>query len=212
MVMAMVLTGCESYHKSDKPRETYKPKYTPRNVVGVAKLPQGVRRVVVLPAYWEKDANSDFVCDLDTILHLSLQRTGAFEVVPIDREQMYKLFGVYQFSSVQILPDDLISRIAKDYAADGVLFIDLTQNRPYRPIALGIRAKLVEVKTMQIIWSIDCLFDSADPAVAGAALDFSKRSTYNSRMPVDSTGEILMSPRAYAGFVMDTIFGTLPPR
>jgi hypothetical protein len=196
---------------SNVPRESFKPKYVPRNVAGVPSLPKEIHRVVVLPTYWGADPKADFVCDLDTILQLSLQRTGSFEVVPIDREMLFKLFHEYQFSSVSILPDNLLPVIAEKYAAEAVMFVDLTQNRPYRPIALGIRAKLVDTKSARILWAVDCLFDSADPAVAKAAVDFSDRGTYTARH-VESTGSILLSPRAFASFVADSMFGTLPVR
>jgi len=213
--LVTLLSGCSHIgigkSKSDAPRETYRPKYVPKNVTSTTKLPIDVRRVVVLPIYWDRDANADFVTDLDVIMQLSLQRTGAFEVIPIPRTQMYKMFGVYQYSSVQILPDTLISSLVSTYAADAVMFIDLTVNRPYRPISLGLRVKLVKKDDLSIVWAVDALFDSSDPAVANAALDFSGKSTFN-RYPVDSSGGILQSPRAFAGFVADALFKTLPPR
>ena len=211
LALGALLTGCMSQRKNSVPREAYQSKYTPRNVAGLPKIPAEVRRVVVLPIYWGRDADSDFVADLDVIFQLALQRTNAFEIVPVSRAQMYKLFGTYQLSSVQILPDNLLKVLKDQYAADAVMFLDLTVNRPYRPISIGVRARLVQMDGRAMIWAIDAIFDSADPAVARAALDFSNRSTFN-RYPVDSTGGILMSPRAFAGFAADTMFGTLPPR
>lgn len=212
VLLSAMLAGCFSVaSKKPIPRENYKPKYVPRNVTGIPVLPKEIHRVVVLPIYWSRDPKSDFVCDLDAIVQLSLQRTNSFEVVPIERESMFKMFGQYQFSSVSILPDNLLAEIGKNYEADAVMFIDLTQNRPYRPIALGLRAKLVETKNARIIWAIDSLFDSADPAVAEAALDFSSRSTYADEHK-RTTGSILLSPRAFASFVADAMFGTLPTR
>jgi len=212
IAIAATFAGCISSLKTKNvPRESFKPKYAPRNVVGVPVLPKELHRVVVLPICWTRDPKSDFVCDLDSIMQLSLQRTNAFEVVPVERDTLFKLFHEYQFSSVSILPDDLLSVLAQKYAADAVLFVDLTQNRPYRPIALGLRAKLVDAKSAKILWAVDALFDSADPAVAGAAVDFSKRGTYTSEHN-ESTGSILLSPRAFASFVADSMFGTLPAR
>lgn len=123
--------------------------------------------MAILTVFWDRDADSDFVADFDVIFQLALQRTGSFEVVPVSRAQLYKLFHAYQFSSVSVLPDSLLPELKAQYAAD--------------------------------------------PTVARAALDFSNRSTFN-RYPVDSTGGILMSPRAFVGFAADTVFGTLPPR
>jgi hypothetical protein len=210
--LVTALVGCYSTLKTKNvSRENYRPKDEPRNVVGVKVLPVELHRVVVLPIYWNNDPKSDFVSDLDVILQLSLQRTNAFEVVPIDREVLFKLFHEYQLSSVSILPDDLLTVLAQKYAADAVMFIDLTQNRPYRPIAIGLRAKLVDAKSAKILWAVDSLFDSADPAVAVAAIDFSARGTYTAKNR-ESSGSILLSPRAFASFVADSIFGTLPQR
>jgi hypothetical protein len=209
--LTLVLSGCLTVGGKNTPRETYKPKYELKNVSTRGVLPVTVRRVVVLPVFWAGDSHSPFVADLDNILMMSLQRTNAFELVPISRAQMFHLFGRNQFSSVQVLPDDLMSTIRNMYAADAVMFIDLTVNRPYRPLALGFRARIVDLRNMTAVWAADSLFDSSDPAVAGAAMDYATRTTFNP-YPVNNTGGILQSPRAFAAFAADTLFATLPPR
>lgn len=174
-------------------------------------MPHKMRRVVVLPVCREDDPSSAFAAELDSILLLSLQRTNTFEVVPLGRAGLMDIAGETQLSSVQVLPDDLPDIIRRKFAADGVLFVDLTVFRPYRPMAIGVRAKLLDLNTMQLVWSADCVFDSSDPAVAKAAMDFAARTTYNPH-PVDQSGGILQSPRAFSVFIMDTLFRTLPAR
>jgi len=209
--LALVLSGCLTFGGKNTPRESYKPKYEPGNVSTRGVLPASVRRVIVLPVFWAEDAKSQFVDDLDGILLISLQRSNAFELVPVDRDAMFHLFGNYQFSSVEVLPDDMMSKLRSVYAADAVMFIDLTVNRPYRPMALGFRARIVDLRGMTAVWAVDCLFDSSDPAVAGAAMDYATRTTFNP-FPVNNTGGILQSPRAFAAFAADTMFATLPAR
>jgi len=212
--ITVLLSGCFLSFgggKSRDSREEYQANYTPRNVNTRGTIPKSVRRVVVLPIYWEQDPGADFVADLDNILLMSLQRTNAFELVPVGRAQMDKLFGHRQFSSVQVLPDNMIPTLTDMFAADAVLFIDLTVNRPYKPMALGFRARIVDLRNMTVIWAIDSLFDSSDPAVAHSAMEFAVNTTYNPH-PVDNSGSILQSPRAFAAFVADTMFNTLPTR
>ncbi len=206
------LGGCFSTSgKGDTPREQFRSTYQPRNISSDAELPVTLRRVVLLPACWDADPDSDFLPYLDSLLNLSLQRSGAFEIVPIGRAQMHKLFGKEQFSSAGILPDNLLPDIMNLYAADGIVFVDVTVNRPYRPLALGLRARILDIRTMKVVWSVDALFDSSDPAVARAASAYARRSTFNPH-PVDVSSGILQSPKAFANFAVDTLFATLPLR
>ncbi len=211
LALTAFVSGCFTTGKNKTPRSEYNPEYRPMNVAGKGSIPSGLRRVVVLPVFWAEDPDSDFLRYLDSTIILSLQRTGAFELVPLDRAEMRKLFGKTQYSSVGVLPDNLVEELKRVYAADGALFVDLTVNRPYRPMALGFRTRILDFNGMDVVWSADILFDGADPAVALAARDFAEKTTFNPS-PVDKSGAILQSPRSFAVFATDVLFSSLPIR
>ena len=72
---------------------------------------------------------------------------------------MKKLFGQRRISSNSNLPENFLTTIEEYTAANGVLFVDLDSYSPYRPISLGVRAKLVDLKSGEFMWAIDETFD-----------------------------------------------------
>jgi hypothetical protein len=165
----------------------------------------------VLPIFYGPDSYDTFVWELDQLFQGELARTGVFEVVPVTRDRMESLYGFSQVESVDLLPENFIERLREVFDADAVMMTDLTVNQQYRPLSLGIRSKLVDLRTGRLFWALDSVFDSSDPAVAAAARDFAGRATYNPH-PFDTSGSILQSPRRFADFVAWCVFRTLPPR
>lgn len=203
------LAGCQT--RNSVPRDAYRPPYEPENVAAAAVIPAHVRRVAVLPIFSRNDSKTDFVRELDGLFQSELVRSRAFEIVPLQRQEMKALFGSEQFESVAVLPDNFLHLISNQTGADAVLLSDLTVNQHYRPIALGVRTKLVDLQSGRIIWSVDTVFDSADPEIANAARHFAGAATDNP-YPFDMTGSILQSPRRFADFVAFSLFRTLPRR
>lgn len=207
-VFAALLAGCTT---KQVPRDTYKPDYKPDNVAGYPVLPYELRRVLVLPIFYGRDPEDPFVHEIDRLFQAELARIGPVEVVPISRERLEALFGFSQVESVDLLPNDFLERLRVAYDADAVVLTDLTVNQQYRPIAIGIRSKLVSLDKGRVFWAIDTVFDSADPAVAAAARDFAGRATYRP-YPVDTSYGILQSPRRFADFVAWSVFRSFPGR
>lgn len=205
---ALLLAACGTRQVA---REAYEPRVAPTNVASDLVLPAEVRRVIMLPIYYGPDGQDPFVLELDRMYLGEFTRTGAFEVVPVSRERLSALFGFQQVESVDLLPADFLDKLRNTYDADAVALTDLTVNQQFRPISLGIRCKLVDLRSGRVFWAIDTVFDSADPAVAQTARDFAGRATY-SPYPFDASGSILQSPRKFADFVVWSVFRTLPPR
>jgi hypothetical protein len=107
--------------------------------------------------------------ELDAALTQELARTSLFELVPISRQTLDSHFGRRQFSSVEVLPDALLATLRTDYGVDGILFTDLTSYRPYQPIAIGLRSKLIDAHSGQVRWAFDHLFDAGNLETVRAA-------------------------------------------
>lgn len=184
------------------------PPYAPRNFAGEARLPATLRRVVLLPAAGAAPVTPEQLRELDVILHRALELQDRFEVVRFDREDCRRRYGVDALGSASALPPGLLGDLAADFAADAVLFVDVTLDRPYRPLALGLRAKLADAKDSHLLWTFDEVVSAEDPRVAAAV-----RAHYAvSGAPADLTRTALQSPSQFAGFVAEAMFGTLPPR
>jgi hypothetical protein len=186
------------------------PFFTPKNHVGEPSL-GGMRRVVLLPVCGGALAPVETVAALDPVVMAALQQQHRFEVVTLSREQCRRQFHVEEFSSVGALPHDLLATLQSEFAADGVIFVDITVFRPYRPIGLGLRAKLATLdSSARLVWTFDNVFSADDPAVANSARRHFLGSDRGG-VPADLSPGVLQSPARFASYAADAMFATLPP-
>lgn len=206
-VSLAVLAGCATPAINDPAR--IGPFYSPVNFNGERSL-GGVRRVVVLPVYGGSLAAEETVALYDPIVADALQKQHRFEVVRLSRDDCRRKFRTSEFSSVAALPHDFMSAIKREYAADAVLFVDITVFRPYRPLAVGFRAKLATVEATRLVWTFDDTFSTDNPAVANSARNFSLTGDRGD-VPADLTHGVLQSPARFVAYAAATMFATLPP-
>lgn len=201
------LSGCTSVPEA---LQEPIPDYVPRNHTGAAVLPTSLGRVLLLPSAGSHVAPPESTAQIDPVFVSALQRQQRFEVVTIDRNDSRRSYGAQEFLSTSSLPPGLLNRFATDFAAEAVLFIDITSFRAHRPLELGVRCKLVMLKTREIIWSFDEIFSLADPTIDASARRHAKSS--RTPVPVNLSANLSQSPTAFAAYVAETVFSTLPPR
>ena len=185
--------------------------HVPQNHVGVLRLPADIRRVVLLPVAGGGLMTPETAPVMDQAFLTALQRQMRFEVVPVRRAWCRRAFGAEEFPTVAALPHGFFKRLADEHAADAVLFVDLTVYRDFRPLTLGIRAKLATLGGPRVLWSYDEILSTESPAVAAGAQEHA-RTARASGLPVDLGSSALQSPSRFAAYAADTVFGTLPPR
>ncbi|MFT3829515.1 MAG: hypothetical protein QM691_07395 [Opitutaceae bacterium] len=186
------------------------PFFEPTNYEGAALMPADVRRVAVLPIHGGADVAAETVDALQAAANAALLAEGRFETVAVGAEVTRAMTGRPTVTAAELLPPALFTRIAQEHGADAVLFLEVTSYRPYTPLALGVRAKLVRCdETHAVLWSFDTLYDARDTAVANSA----KRHASGGRGGlVDAGPAALQSPSRYAAYVFASVFATLPPR
>lgn len=204
------LAGCEITPDLADPVR-YGPYYTPKNFAGEKRLPAEVRRVLVLPVALGALAPEETARTLDDVVVRAVQEQQRFEIVPLPREESLRLFGAREFPSTAALPHGMLEQLATRYAIDAVLFTDVTVYRPYRPQAIGFRAKLATVRDVRLVWTFDEVISASDPSVANSARRRPVQAAQG-RGPVDLSPGTLLSPSRYAAFAADEMFRTLPPR
>lgn len=210
VALTLLLAGCATPPSLTDPVR-HGPFYAPVNFAGEPVLPAGMRRVLVLPVSVGSAADEDTGLMLDAVLLAALQKQARFEVVPLARAEARRLFGAGAYSSVATLPAGFLEALAGRTGADAVLFTDLTTYEPYRPLTLGLRAKLATVRDVRLVWTFDEVISARDPAVANAARRHFLRGDRVAQ-PVDLSPAALQSPSRFAAYVAETMFGTLPPR
>lgn len=196
-------TGCESIPLQDEP-----PPYVPQNHRGEARLPETVRRVLLMPVAGAAGVGPETLRDLDGVLLKALQQQNRFEVVQLSREECRRRFGREALNSSATLPLGLMEELSAHYAAEALLFVDLTVHRAYRPQVLGLRAKLALASDVRLLWVFDEVVSAENPSVAASV----RRRFVRPRDPVDLSPVALQSPGRFATFAAETMFGTLPAR
>ncbi|HVU23669.1 MAG TPA: hypothetical protein VHE13_06045 [Opitutus sp.] len=188
------------------------PLFTPENYIGVARLPGDLRRVVLLPLAAADGVETEMAAAFDPVFVAALERANRFEVVALSRAECGRVLGAQQFLSTAALPDTFMTELREHYAADGVLFVDLTVARTLRPLTLGVRAKLATTgEDVRMIWTFDNVFSTGEPAVLNSARRYFLAND-DSGLAIDRSEVVLQSPSRFAGYVAHATFGTLPPR
>jgi|GEM_PF-667774 len=183
--------------------------------------PVGMRRLAMLPIHTNRPID-DAQRDMDGIFRGELSKVVKYEIVQVSRQEMQSLLNRESVSSTEIIPAEVVRALRQKYAADAVLFTDFTLFRPYRPLAIGVRTKIVDLRNMDIIWMADGILDSAEPGVADLASSFAdagfQMRYVSPTIPKGRERErgsgnqiILQSPRLYAAFVASEAFATLAP-
>lgn len=204
---ATLLAGCGTPGFRDPARSG--PFFTPANVVGEPTL-GGLRRVVLLPVCGGALADLETAARFDPVFAAALQRENRFEVVTLSREECLRRFQSREFSSAAALPHDFFPALRAEFAADAVLFVDLTVFHAYRPLALGLRGKLATLDGRRVVWSFDNVFAADEPAVANSARRYFLDGDRGDG-PVDLSPAVFQSPQRFAAFAAAEMFATLPP-
>lgn len=201
-VLALALLGCEEFPSTSKIRSQVCSVFLPPPPLpsyhdfagGIA-----FKRVALLPLCHES-ATGNFPSELDNCFNAELTKTTMFEVVVITRDEMKSIFGRPEYSSTEVLPGNLLAEIASRFGVDAVMFTEITHYSPYQPIAIGVRAKLVDARSGDIRWAFDHLFDSGRPVVSDDARHFYLHQTQNN-LPIHDEGDaVLQSPMRFARY------------
>lgn len=208
LLMAVLVSGCTTSAVRTKPAS---PKVQLANVYRPPVAGE-LSRVAVLPLSGDVQP-PHALREMDQTFFAEFNKTQVFEGVRVDRPDMAEIIHQDQLPSTEAIPRELLLALQQRYSAEAVLFIDVTHYRPYRPISISVRTKLVSLKTNEVLWAIDASFDSAEPGVADAARLYSKLTEQNPRIlkASDSSG-VLLSPQRFARFVAREVFATLPKR
>ena len=122
------------------------------------------------------------------------------------------MVGKTQLTPQDKLPENFLARLLAEHpSVDGVMFLEIFGYRPYKPLALGVRGRLVDLRSGDFIWAIDETFDAGNASVIAAAENFQRRDQVTN-FSRHSYGSVLASPRVFTKYVADAAFGTLPTR
>ena len=212
--LTIAFSGCNAVHDGRRPLPPV-PMPPPARTANFFKQPTPdkslpMRRVAMLPLSGGQVA-PEALRDIGAAFHAELSKRALFEIVTVSGGELESMCGRRQLSSVEPLPAQMLESLREKYGADGVLFTDITHLNAYRPISIGVRAKLVEIGSGSISWASDCVYDSGHPATAENARQFQRQFSDPHRAIPDDGGSVLISPARFAKFVASTTFNSLEP-
>lgn len=207
-LLVLVFSSCRKFEQ-EKVLARAEP-FVPTNLYPVERLPTYFNRVAVLPCY-HADPDSPLLDYIDDVFHQELAQERIFETIRISTDQMHRLFGLGRISSSSDLPENFLRTLDEQTGANGVLFVDLDSYRPYRPMSLGVRAKLVDLKSGEFMWAIDETFDAGHAGVIVGASMFQEKAQVRA-LSSKTSGSVLHSHRVFSKYIASTVFSTLPMR
>jgi hypothetical protein len=182
------------------------------NIFTSPTLPGNIRRVVLLPAYY--DAFDERVHHfLDELWMQAVQRQNRFETILLDRGTVADWSGQSQWPSTGPLPNELRHRIHQTYQPDAILLCDVTRLESYQPLEIGLRTKLFSWTDGAFLWGVDGVWTQnrdgeVEARPAGLAAIF-KNSRKNSAKSLDLAS---VSPRYFYYHLVESVALTLPKR
>ncbi len=207
-LLVLVFSSCRKFEQ-EKVLARAEP-FVPTNLYPVERLPTYFNRVAVLPCF-HADPDSPLLDYIDDVFHQELAQERIFETIRISTDQMRRLFGLGRISSSSDLPENFLRTLNEQTGANGVLFVDLDSYRPYRPMSLGVRAKLVDLKSGEFMWAIDETFDAGHAGVIVGASMFQEKAQVRA-LSSKTSGSVLHSHRVFSKYIASTVFSTLPMR
>ena len=205
-VILLPLTSCSKHRESAQ--KILSPSYYPKNFKRINTTAIVFKRVLVLPVSYDEKGH-DFLDELDLVVFQFFKRSGIAETIRIPRSLLLSKFGFESISHYQALPHDFLSSLKTEYQGDAILFTHLSSYDPYKPIAIGLNARLVSVDDMKNIWAFDESFDSGQLGVKMGAIRH-QESNGGQSYPVYNGNSVLQSPHRFAKYAIYTMFRTLP--
>jgi hypothetical protein len=175
-------------------------------------LPGNIRRVAVLPLNY-RESSALLVSGKDSlqpILASELIKASRFEMVLVDPAQLKQWTGRDHWDAYEALPPTLFKTLAEKTGADAVLFATLSEYKPYPPIMIGWRMKLVAMDA-DTLWAVEEMFDASELAVSNAARRYD-RDHVRSNPVLEDSRSVLLSPARFGQYTLHAILETLPDR
>lgn len=203
----MLMAGCLS-HQNEMPIP-HGEMPVMGNIYGTP-LPVETTRLAILPAAWPENIPGDRKA-MDDAVVAAISRTGRLVAIPVDLPTARDAFGQGRPRSLDYIPGDAFARLHRVTAMEAVLFVEIVHYRPYRPIEITLRMRMIDPHSLQALWAIEGTYNSGHPGTARAAIEYASAQQL-SPAPIEPQPTILVSPRQFTRFALDSTLATLPPR
>jgi hypothetical protein len=202
-----ITLGCV-YHRAPVPVETVKNIPSPYQQFIAKNFDWStIHRVVMMPVA-NQSAFPNVNEEIQKNLAIELQRVGRFEIVVAKINdpgaRAVDVFASGQFNEIESV------RVAREYQADAILFVNVTHYHPYNPPRVGLSLLLISPAEGIPIASLSGLWDAREAPTLQLAQAYVKQSQNWSRSLL-SQDRVLESPDVFQRFVCQQVSTTFQP-
>ena len=205
---ALILAGCQM---APPHKPIFGPDYQVSNVFHpVDPLPPELRKVAVLPLFVEpaQEDGATAQQSMEPVLRTELLKVKRFDLVWVSSDELRQWTGRKEWSAEDKLPPNLLAKLHEQTGCDAVIFSQISRYRPYPPLILGWKLKLIATKAPQILWAVDEIFDAGEPRVSNSARRYEME--HQKGGPVTDFPMILSSPERFGHYTVHALLATLP--
>ena len=168
-----------------------------------------INRVGIMPITTSANVGKSTLDFIYEAFNSEILKQLKFESIKISQNDLIALFGHSSFSSSDPLPKNFFEVLKDVSDVDAVLFVDITHYEPYKPVALGVKCRMVDTDSAAILWAIDELFDAGMPSVQAGISEYIAKNKYdNTFFSFDDS--FVYSPLKFSYYVANKVFGKLP--
>ncbi len=162
---------------------------------------------MVLMLEMENDsANPELARELTMALSEEIQKKQIFGL-----ETLYMSDSKWKSLNISLesgITTEKRAEIQEEFKSDAILFGKIISYRPYPRTSIGLKLKLIDCTTGDLLWAIDRVWDSADSETEVRVKSFFKKQMRSNYDPLDWK-MVMLSPRMYNKFVTYEISETL---
>lgn len=182
--------------------------YRLTNLSAVDLLPPDLRRVAVLPVFAQTHHALD-QAPFEALYHGELRRAGRFELFIVSEQTLRGILSRDAVSLHESFPKELMDYLSAR-GIDGVLQLNVPEYRPYRPLVVGISARLFSLNSGSVLWKVDESFRASEKRTVASAREYALAHKTD-RYPNNDSFAVLRGPLLFSEFVLHTIVTSLPP-
>ena len=151
LLFVITITGCKSSYTANEPAKYYYVNPS-RNIANIGRI-----AIVELQNDTSYPQMSD---DITEALFQALQKKQVFGLTIVrQRDSLWK--------SLQLEPDtaytlDQMAAIRQTLKCDGILIGTITDFKPYPHMTIGLRLKLIDLTSGDLLWAIEQIWNSSD--------------------------------------------------
>lgn len=165
-------------------------------------------RIVVVP-FDGRSCTADARNLVTESVALELQSVLLCDIVPAPTsdERLMAEIGLWKRGRIDV---DALVTARKTYSADAFLFGTLTQYKEYDPPLIGLKLRMLDARTGDMMWAAEAVFDGRDKDVRRRAVASFKKSGL--KKTLYGPPLVFMSPRLFSRFVAQEVVRPLGER